>query len=114
MAVGLGGQLHQRVVDAALDVAGAVRAGDEHTGRTAALNAQGDLVALILEHGPHQGCAGEQAAQRCTAGGAGGMQLLGLAHDVGGVHTAEHDAAVFGQAADQICHKVIPPIVYTV
>ena len=113
MAVGLRGQLHQRVVDAAFDVARAVGAGNEHTGRAAALHPQSDLVAVILEHGAHERCTREQAAQCRAAGGTGGVQLLGAAHKFGGIHTAEHDAAVFRQAADQVCHNVIPPIVYT-
>ena len=41
------------------------------------------------------------------------MELFGFADDLGRVHAAEHDAAVFRQAADQVCHNVIPPIVYT-
>ena len=113
MAVGLRGQLHQWVVDAALDVARAVGAGNEHTGRAAALHPQSDLVAVVLEHGAHERCTREQAAQCRAAGGTGGVQLLGTAHKFGGIHTAEHDAAVFRQAADQVCHNVIPPIVYT-
>ena len=60
-----------------------------------------------------QACTREQAAQCRAAGGTGGVQLLGAAHKFGGIHTAEHDAAVFRQAADQVCHNVIPPIVYT-
>ena len=113
MAVRLCRQLHQGVIDAALHVAGAVGAGNDHARRAAAGHTQGDLIAVVLEHGAHQGCAGEQTAQCRAAGGAGGVQLFGLADDLGGVHAAEHDAAVLRQAADQICHKVIPPIVYT-
>ena len=73
MAVFLQGQLHKGIIDAALDVAGAVGAGNDHAGGAAACHAQGDLVAVILEHGAHEGCAGEQTAQRRAAGGAGGM-----------------------------------------
>ena len=80
---------------------------------SAAGHTQGDLVTVVLEHGAHQGRAGEQTAQCRAAGGAGGVQLFGLADDLGGIHAAEHDPAVLRQAADQICHKVIPPIVYT-
>ena len=113
VAVRLCGQLHQGVIDAALHVAGAVGAGNDHARRAAAGHTQGDLVTVVLEHGAHQGRTGEQTAQCRAAGGAGGVQLFSLADDLGGIHAAEHDPAILRQAADQICHKVIPPIVYT-
>ena len=31
---------------------------------------------------------------------------LGFTDDIGGIHTAEHDTAVLGQAADQVCHRL--------
>ena len=113
VAIGFGGQLHQRVINAALHVAGAVGAGNEHTGRAAALHPQGDAVAVVLEHGAHQGSTGKQTPQCRAASGACGVKLFCFTDDLGGIHTAEHDAAVFRQAADQVCHNVIPPIVYT-
>ena len=102
MPVCTGRQLHQRVVDAALDIAGAVGAGDDHTGRAVARHPQGDGIPVVLEHRTHQGCTGQQATQSRTAGGTGGVQFFGCADDLRRVDPAEHDAAVVGQAADQM------------
>ena len=56
----------------------------------------------------------EQAAQGCAAGRTGVVQLLGRADDLSGVHAAEHDTAVFRNAADKIRHIIVPPVGYTV
>ena len=114
MAVLLCGKLDQRVVDAAFDVAVCVGAGDDDASRAAAGHAQGDGVAIILEHRTHQGDTGEQTAKGCAAGGTGGMQLFCRADDLSGVHAAEHDTAVFRNAADKIRHIIVPPVGYTV
>ena len=113
MAVFFERKLHQRIVDAALHVAGAIGAGDEDARRAAARNAQGDGVPVILEHGAHQGGPRQQTAKGGAAGRTGLVELFGLADDCGRVHTAEDDTAVFRQAADQIRHIIVPPIGYT-
>ena len=113
MAIGLGRQLHQRVVDAALDIAGAIRTSNDDACRAVARNAQGDGVPVILEHGAHQGGPRQQTAKGGAAGRTGLVELLGLADDRGRVHTAEDDTTVFRQAADQIRHIIVPPIEYT-
>ena len=114
MAVLLCGKLDQRMVDAALYIAVCVGAGDDDTRRAAARHAQGDGIAVILEHCAHQRHAGEQTPQSRATGSAGGMQLFRLADDLGRVHATEHDAAVLRNAADQIRHIIYPPIGYTV
>ena len=106
VAVGFGGQLHQRVINAALHVAGAIGAGNEHARRAAARHTQGDAVAVVLEHGAHQGCTGKQTPKCCAASSACGVKLFCFTDDLGGIHTAEHDSAVLGQAADQVCHRL--------
>ena len=113
MAVFFEWKLHQRVVDAALHVAGAIGASNEDARRAAARNAQGNGVPVILEHGAHQGGSRQQTAKGGAAGRTGLVELLGLADDCGRVHTAEDDTAVFRQAADQIRHIIVPPIGYT-
>ena len=57
--------------------------------------------------------AAAPVAVAAAAGGAGGVQLFGLADGLGGIHAAEHDPAVLRQAADQIRHIIVPPIGYT-
>ena len=113
VAVFLERKLHQRVVDAALHVAGAVGARDQHTRRAVTGDAQGDGIAVILEHRAHHGGTRQQTAKGRAASGAGFMELFGFADDLGRVHAAEHDAAVLRQAADQIRHIIVPPIGYT-
>ena len=113
MAVCFQRQLYQRVVDAALDIAGAIGTGNNRAGGAAARHTQRNGIAIVLEHGAHQGRTGEQAAQGCTAGRTGMVQLLGRADDLSGVHTAEHNTAVFRNTADQIRHFLFPPIGYT-
>ena len=114
MSVLLCGKLDQRVVDAAFDVAVCIGAGDDDARRAAAGHAQSDGITIILEHRAHQGDTGEQPAKGCAAGGAGGMQLFCRADDLSGVHAAEHDTAVFRNAADKIRHIIVPPVGYTV
>ena len=105
MAVGLGGQLHQRVVDAALDVAGCIGAGNDNACGAAARNTEGDAVAVVLEHRAHQAGPRQQAAQGGAAGGTGGVQFFSGADDIRRIHTAEYDAAVLRQASDQFSHN---------
>ena len=102
MAVLLERKFDQRVIDAALDVARAIGARNDDARRAAARNTQGHGVPVVLEHGTHQGRTRQQTAKGRAAGGAGLVELLGFADDLGGIDAAEHDAAVFRQAANQI------------
>ena len=78
-----------------------------------ARHTQRNGIAVILEHGAHQGGSRQQTAKGRATSGTGFMELFGFADDLGRVHAAEHDAAVLRQAADQIRHIIVPPIGYT-
>ena len=95
MAICLGRQLHQRVVDAALDIAGAIRAGNDDACRAVARNAQGDGVPVILEHGAHQAGTRQQAAQGSTAGGARGVKSFCFTDNIRRIYATKNDSAVF-------------------
>ena len=102
VAVGARRQLHNRVLHIALDMAAAVRHGQQAAGRAAAVHLQRYGVAAAFEHRAHHGGGGQQAAQRGGGHGARFVQALHLAHDGGGIHAVKHHAAVFRYAAQKI------------
>ena len=102
MAVGAGRKLHHRVLHIALDVAAAVRDGQQPAGGAAALDLQRDGIPTAFQHHAHHRGGGQQAAQRGRGDGAGLMVLLRLADDLGGIDAVKHDAAIFRDAPQQV------------
>ena len=102
MAVCPRGQLYDRMLHIALDIACTVRNRQQTARRAAALDLQRHRVLRAFQHDAHHRSSRQQAAQRRRGDSARLVQALHIADDLGRVHAVKYNAAVLGNAAQHV------------
>ena len=102
MAVRPRGQLYDRMLHIALDIACTVRNRQQTARRAAALDLQRHRVLRAFQHDAHYRSSRQQAAQRRRGDSARLVQALHIADDLGRVHAVKYNAAVLRNAAQHV------------